>query len=217
MVYITADYDLALAVIVFCDRHCQTAHVATAWRIKAVRPLHDVPAKVFAFLHQIDFLKLVLPYIRDEKAPGAAVKRKAPGVGKTISPDLRQTTSAHIRIVGWNRILQTTIHVVYIDPQHLTEQRLLTLPVAQRIATTAAVTQSDVKKTIRAKGELSPFVIRKRLINCKQNSLTGRIGLIRICRWPILSDYSLNLAAGQTVIVQIEARILAVVRMECQS
>src|SRR5207237_9325204 len=76
MVYITADYDLALAVIVFCDRHCQTAHVATAWRIKAVRPLHDVPAKVFAFLHQIDFLKLVLPYIRDEKAPGAAVKRK---------------------------------------------------------------------------------------------------------------------------------------------
>src|SRR5205085_4321991 len=133
------------------NRHRQTAHVATAWRVKAVGSLHNVPAKVLAFLHQVDFLKLVLPYIGDEKAPGAAVERKAPGVAKTISPDFRQTTSAHERIVGWNRILQTTIHVVYIDPQHLAEQRLLTLPVAQRIATTAAVTQSDVKKTIRAK------------------------------------------------------------------
>ena len=118
-------------------------------------------------LHQVDFFKLVLPYIGDEKAPGAAVERKAPGVAKTISPDFRQTTSAHERIVSWNGILQTTIHVVYVDPEHFAQHGLLILRIAQRIATTAAVTQSDVKETIWAKGELSPFVIGKWLIDCK--------------------------------------------------
>ena len=167
MVYITADYDLALTVIVVGNRHRQTAHVATAWRVKAVGSLHNVPAKVLAFLHQVDFLKLVLPYIGDEKAPGAAVERKAPGVAKTISPDFRQTTSAHERIVSWNGILQTTIHVVYVDPEHFAQHGLLILRIAQRSATTAAVTQSDVKETIWAKGELSPFVIGKWLIDCK--------------------------------------------------
>src|SRR5262249_36838077 len=166
------------------------------------------------------FFKRILTYITNKQAPSDAVKRKAPGIAEAVSPDLRQSAAGNEGIVGRNAILESRTGGVHVNPHHFSQQYASVLAIAKRVSSAAAVTQSKVQKTIRAKGQLTGLVIGKvaDLIYGKQYPLACGIGQVGIgSQDRVLSYNRLKLPAQRAVVIQIKFSTLRKIRMEGQA
>ena len=126
---------------------------------------HLVPAEVAGPSDDVHFFETILADIAGEELAGHAVKRKAPGIAQTVSPDLGQAAGRSKRIVRRDRVLLPRSEgAVHVDPQDLAEQRLQVLSVALRIALAAAVAQADVEEPVGPESELAAIVVVERLL-----------------------------------------------------
>ena len=71
--------------------------------------------------------------------------------------------------------LASTVH---IDSQDFRQQRGCVLPVAKRVASQPAISQSDVKVAIWTKTYLTAFVVPVRLRHFQQDTFGGQIHLV---------------------------------------
>ena len=97
--------------------------------------------------------------------------------------------------------------MIDIDAQQLSQQRLLALSMTKWIATTAAVTEPEVQKSVGAKCQLAGFVIAEipDLVHSEQDSFASHVSLIRSgSRNRVFGDYRLNLAAGVSDVIHVE-------------
>src|SRR5207244_12983618 len=106
------------------ERHDLPCRAARACRRIAVRSFHLVPAEVAGPSDDVHFFETILADIASEELAGRAVKRKAPGIAQTVSPDLGQAAGRSKRIVRRDRVLLPRSEgAVHVDPQDLAEQR----------------------------------------------------------------------------------------------
>src|SRR5882757_8667659 len=127
----------------------------------------------------VDFLEIVLANVADPKIAGHGIKRKAEWIAQTEQPDFRAAAAGCERVAGRNRVVQPrSMSRVDVDAQHFAKERIRILPVAKRVAATAAIAEADIQETILAERESSAVVIGKRLIDGKKNVLSGWVGKI---------------------------------------
>jgi hypothetical protein len=95
--------------------------------------------------------------IRDVENPRLRVDREPPRIPQAFGPKLPPPAGlSHERIVGWNRV---GISVVHVEAHQRAEQRVEVLTVPERIATSAAVTKAGVKHRVGAKCQEPAVVI----------------------------------------------------------
>ena len=108
--------------------------------------------------------------------------------------------------------------MIDVDSQHLAQQHLAVLSIAERIAGATAVAEPDVEKSVRTEGQLSTFVIGEWLVDGEQNSLAIGIGLVGIAgRRLKFSNHGLHLSGDNAVVVDEKAPILAIGGMKCKA
>src|SRR5215831_18556944 len=193
-------------MIVFSNRQNKAGHITAAGGIEAVVAFHDVPTVIAAFRNDIDLLKAVLAYVSHEQAPATPVKREAPGITETKSPNFGPAAAARERIVRRNVILQSWVGAVDIDAHQLAQERRGVLAVTEWIAPAPAIAQAKIEKAIGAKGELAGFVIVEvaNLVHRKKNALRGHVYLVGIGgRSGVFGNDRLNLPAHGAHIVHI--------------
>src|SRR5215831_5964267 len=114
-------------------------------------------------------------------------------------------------------VLQAGIGGIHINAHELAEQGGRALAVSQGIAPAAAVAQAEVKKPIRAEGQLSRFVIVKvaDLVHGKQDALGSDIDLVGVGgRGGVFSDDRLDLPAHGANVVDIQFSVRGIVGMK---
>src|SRR5437764_7697619 len=94
-------------------------------------------------------------------------------------------------------VLQTGAGGIHVNAQHLAQQRLRVLTIAEGIAAIAAISQAEIEEAIWSKCQLPSLVVGEisNLVHCEQDSFAGRIRLVRIAGGSQVFDNDrLNLA-----------------------
>src|SRR5439155_6927702 len=121
-----------------------------------VRP----PPRAEADRAVVHLLPRALADVGDVEVPCQPVEREAPGVAKTVRPDLGiGVRSADERVVGRNPV-RVPVVLAGIDPQDLPAPVVQILSVVVRIAGAAAVTRADVEEPVGSELELAAVVVR---------------------------------------------------------
>jgi len=158
----------------------------------------------------VDFLEIVLANVADPKIASHGIKRKAEWIAQAEEPNFRATAARCEWIAGRDRVVQPgSMGRVDVNAQHFAEERIRILPVAKRVAATAAIAEADIQETILAERESSAVVIGKRLIDGEKNVLGGWVGKIGIGgRRSEFGNYGLQLSCVVPRIVHKEAAVI---------
>jgi len=131
----------------------------------ALRPAVIASAPVARLI--VNLFKGVLAHVANHERAGAAaadvVKAPPPWIAQPQAPDLLQDVRAPCkRIRGRNVVsLGVARRNVHVDAQHLAEQRLRVLREIERIIARAAVTHTDVEKSVGTEDDVAAIVIRE--------------------------------------------------------
>jgi hypothetical protein len=116
--------------------------------------------------------------------------------------------------------LQTRTGCIHINAHQLAQQNLCILSVVEWVAFASTVPKAEVEEAIRAKRELSGFVVEEvmNLIYHKQYSLSGWVCLIGIRRGNLeFRNYGLNLSGIRADVIHEKAGILRESRVESKA
>src|SRR6266566_15685 len=216
----TADDGLAAASIVgilhdWEDQPCAVTRVTG--RI-AVGSFHGVPAEIAALGDDVHFFETVLTDIGGEECAAHSVKRKAPRIAQTVSPDLWQAVRRRERIISGDRVLfPGSEGAIHIDSKDLAKQRLQVLSIALRVSLVPTVAEADVEETIRPESELAAIVIVEGLVDDQEGAFAGSIRLVSIRSGDrVLGEHRPELLADTLGVIDEEAAIRAEAGMKCQ-
>src|SRR5947207_233837 len=103
----------------------QVAHAIVPITIReGLKTFINIPAIIFAAIHQIDFLITILADVAHPKFARERIKRKTPRLAKPECPNFwTEIGSAHERIIGRNPIRHPGRRMVHIDPQYFAEEQ----------------------------------------------------------------------------------------------
>src|SRR5882724_10644477 len=220
VIHLASDHSfVTLRVIVVENRQCEARRRATRRRHKAVRPFHNVPAKICAGLvrgETVDLFKFVLSNVANPKVSGHGIKRKAERISQAINPYLRAASAGHKRVGWWNRVVQSRrMRGVDVNAQHLPEECIGVLTVTQRVATAAAIPEADVKKAVFAKREAAALVVGKWLIHGEENVFHCRVSEVCVGgRGRELRNDRLQLGSAVARVIHVETSVACIVRMK---
>ncbi len=194
---------------------------------KAVRALARIPAVVAVALDEVDFLEPVLAHVADPQVARLAVEAPAPGIAEAERVDFRAVLDAgavHVaeRVCGeWIAIRTAGDAVgcaararVHVDAQHLAEQRARVLPVAVRVAGTAAVAEPEVEEPVRPEGQVAAIVVGGGLHDRQEVALGRGIERLPAVHARELRGDGTDLPADQLAEVEVDAPVRREVRVK---
>ena len=155
-------------------------------------PLAQAPAVVRPLRAEIDLLPEILANIGDPQSAGAPIERHPPWVAQPVGPDLPAHAGGARRlatvlchhgdegIVVRDSVGRLVPLGVDVDPQHLAEEVLEVLPVAERIVLLSAVAVGDIEIAIGAEADRAPFVVPGWVLDAEDLLAARRIGGVGI-------------------------------------
>ena len=183
---------LADVVRVLPDRIDESRAGGGVGRCVGLVPFAQAPAVVRPLRAEIDLLPQILSDVGDPQSAGAPIERHPPRVAQAVGPDLLAHAGGARRlaavlghhgdegIVIGDSVGRLLPFGVDVDPQHLAEEVLEVLPVAERIILLAAVAVGDVEIAIGAEADRAPFVVPRRVLDAEDLLAAGCIGRIGI-------------------------------------